>query len=201
MRATVNKGQQCYVVCPLIKDSESEKMDGVESVETIYRRLKDAFVNDNISIAMLTGKQSSSEVEETIGKFAKNEINILISTTVIEVGVNVPNASVIVIRNAERFGLAQLHQLRGRVGRGTHQSYCVLCSGDTENMRLDAMCKTNNGFEIANADLKQRGTGDLIGTQQSGENKYVALMLQYPNFYLKIKAKVKSLIEQSNMLR
>ena len=150
---------------------------------------------------MLTGKQSSEEVENIIRKFEKNEIQVLISTTVIEVGVNVPNASVIVIRNAERFGLAQLHQLRGRVGRGSYQSYCVLCSPDEENIRLNAMCKTNNGFEIAKADLNNRGTGDLIGTRQSGENKYVELMLKYPTFYEKIKVKVKEFVEQANMLR
>lgn len=202
MRNTIARGQQCYVVCPLIKDSESEKMEGVESVENIYERLNEYFSEDEgIRIEMLTGKQSSEEVENTITQFSKNQIQILISTTVIEVGVNVPNASVIVIRNAERFGLAQLHQLRGRVGRGTHQSYCVLCSNGEENARLAAMCATTNGFEIANADLKNRGTGDLIGTQQSGENKYVELMLRYPTFYLKIKNKVKEFISQANMLR
>lgn len=202
MRNTIKRGQQCYVVCPLIKDSDSEKMEGVESVENIYSRLVEYFSDDeDIKIEMLTGKQSSEEVENTISRFSKNETQILISTTVIEVGVNVPNASVIVIRNAERFGLAQLHQLRGRVGRGVHQSYCVLCSEDENNMRLSAMCATTNGFEIANADLKNRGTGDLIGTRQSGENKYVELMLKYPTFYLKIKNKVKEFIEQSNMLR
>ena len=150
---------------------------------------------------MLTGKHSATEVEEIINKFSKNEIQILISTTVIEVGVNVPNSSVIAIRNAERFGLAQLHQLRGRVGRGSYQSYCILCSNDTENQRLIAMCQSTNGFEIAEADLKQRGTGDLIGTKQSGDNKYVKLMLSYPKFFLKIKERVKHIIQESNMLR
>lgn len=202
MRKEIQRGRQCYVVCPLIKDSESEKLEGIESVESIYEKLCEFFTSDNnIKLSMLTGKQSSEEVENIIKKFEKNEIQVLISTTVIEVGVNVPNASVIVIRNAERFGLAQLHQLRGRVGRGSYQSYCVLCSQDEGNIRLSAMCQTNNGFEIAKADLNNRGTGDLIGTRQSGDNKYVELMLKYPTFYEKIKIKVKEFVEQANMLR
>lgn len=201
MHTKIKKGEQCYVVCPLIKDSESEKLEGVESVENVFERLNTYFEGTGVKVAMLNGKQTSEEISETISSFQRNEVQILVSTTVIEVGVNVPNASVIVIRNAERFGLAQLHQLRGRVGRGTHQSYCVLSSQEKDNMRLNVMCKTNNGFEIAQADLAQRGTGDLIGTKQSGENKYVELMLRYPKFYAKIKAKVKEMIEQSNMLR
>lgn len=202
IRREIKNGRQCYVVCPLIKNSDSEKMEGVESVESVYDRIISYFSDDNsIKTAILTGKQSSEEVENTIKRFSNNEIQILVSTTVIEVGVNVPNASVIMIRNAERFGLAQLHQLRGRVGRGSYQSYCLLCTEDEENKRLNAMCMTNSGFEIAKADLQQRGTGDLIGTKQSGDNKYVELMLKYPSFYDRIKQKVKEFVEQSNMLR
>lgn len=202
MKKEIENGRQCYVVCPLIKDSENEKLENVESVESVYEKINDFFAADsNIKIEMLTGKHSATEVENIIEKFSKNEVQILISTTVIEVGVNVPNSSVIVIRNAERFGLAQLHQLRGRVGRGSYQSYCILCSEDRENQRLLAMCQSNNGFEIAEADLKQRGTGDLIGTKQSGDNKYVKLMLSYPKFFLKVKERVKYIIQESNMLR
>lgn len=202
MEKSIMDGRQCYVVCPLIKDSDSEKMEGVESVVTVYEKLADYYSNNkNIKIGVLTGKQNNEEIEQTIKDFQDNKIQILISTTVIEVGVNVPNASIIVIRNAERFGLAQLHQLRGRVGRGSYQSYCVLCSDKKDNERLNVMCNTSDGFELAKADLFQRGMGDLIGTKQSGDNKYVELMLLYPNFYEKIKNKVKYLIEQSNMLR
>ena len=201
MRKEIHSGRQCYVVCPLIKDSDSEKMSNVESVDTTYKKLCSFFANDNdIRIGVLTGKQTAEEVANTIASFEKNELQILVSTTVIEVGVNVPNASVITIRNAERFGLAQLHQLRGRVGRGQYQSYCLLCSEDKENERLAVMCSTNNGFEIAEADFKQRGAGDLIGTQQSGDNEYVGLMLKYPNFYLKIKNRVKELIALTSVL-
>lgn len=108
------------------------------------------------------------------------------STTIVEVGVNVPNATVMVIKNAERFGLAQLHQLRGRVGRSEYQSYCLLQSPEPEDKKIDIMCMTTDGFEIAKYDLELRGPGDFIGTKQSGENKYVMLMLAYPELYEQI---------------
>ena len=123
----------------------------------------------------------------TIEAFTKNEIQILISTTVIEVGVNVPNATVMVIEQAERFGLASLHQLRGRVGRGKDKSYCILISNDKTNERLITMTKTTNGFEIAEADLNLRGSGDLIGTTQSGTDKYIQMIIANHDFYEKIK--------------
>ena len=122
-------------------------------------------------------------MEETLDKFKSNQASILIATTVIEVGVNVPNANTIIIHNAERFGLASLHQLRGRVGRGGGDAYCILFSNDTQNERLKAMCGTTNGFEIAEIDMQQRGAGNLFGLEQSGVNKYIDLAMQYPKEY------------------
>lgn len=127
------------------------------------------------------------ETNKILDAFKNNEIHILISTTVIEVGVNVPNASVIVISNAERFGLAAMHQLRGRVGRGAYKSYCILKSEDKENPRLKILEKCNDGFTIAEEDLKLRGAGDLIGTKQSGFTKYMEQALDYPNLFHIIK--------------
>ena len=131
------------------------------------------------------------EKKEIINSFVNNDIQVLIATTIIEVGVNVPNATVITIMNAERFGLAGLHQLRGRVGRGDFQSYCILRSNDDNNPRLDVMCRTNNGFEIAEEDLRLRGTGDFLGTRQSGDEKNVMLMMKHAVFYNKIREYIK----------
>lgn len=167
IRQQVDLGRQVYVVFPLIK--ESEKMD-LKNLEDGYEQLCAAF--PDLKISKVHGKMKSKEKDEEMQRFASGETQILVATTVIEVGVNVPNASVMVIENAERFGLAQLHQLRGRVGRGAEQSYCILVtsyklSTDTKK-RIQIMTETNDGFEIAEADLKFRGPGDLEGTQQSG---------------------------------
>ena len=139
----------------------------------------------------LTGKMKNEEKNEILERFIKNESQILISTTVIEVGVNVPNATVITIMDAENFGLAGLHQLRGRVGRSNIQSYCILKSNETDNERLQVMCDTTDGFEIAAQDLRMRGTGDFIGIKQSGYNRHVMLMMKYPETYNKIKELIK----------
>ena len=125
----------------------------------------------------------AEQKNKIMDQFVKNEIQVLVSTTVVEVGVNVPNATVMMIENAERFGLAQLHQLRGRVGRSSTQSYCVLLSKDKENPRLLTMVRTTDGFEIAKADLEQRGAGDLIGVEQSGFNKVLTCMAQHKELY------------------
>ena len=167
IRRQINLGRQVYIVFPLIK--ESEKMD-LKNLEEGYETLKQAFPDFRLS--KIHGKMKSAEKEEEMEHFVKGETQILVATTVIEVGVNVPNASVMVILDAQRFGLSQLHQLRGRVGRGYDQSYCILVtsyklSEDTRK-RIDIMCDTNDGFQIAEADLKLRGPGDLEGTQQSG---------------------------------
>ena len=167
IRRQIELGRQVYVVFPLIK--ESEKMD-LKNLEEGYETLKQAF--PEFSLSKIHGKMKSAEKEEEMERFVKGETQILVATTVIEVGVNVPNASVMVILDAQRFGLSQLHQLRGRVGRGSDQSYCILVTNyklsEETRKRIDIMCDTNDGFQIAEADLKLRGPGDLEGTQQSG---------------------------------
>ncbi len=167
IRTQINEGRQAYVVYPLI--SESEKLD-LKNLEDGYKQLCNVFCDYRLS--KLHGKMKPKEKDEEMRRFASGETQILVSTTVIEVGVDVPNASVMVIENAERFGLSQLHQLRGRVGRGASQSYCILVtdyklSEDTRK-RMEIMTSSNDGFEIAEADLKLRGPGDMEGTQQSG---------------------------------
>ena len=163
----IEAGHQVYFVFPLVK--ESEKLD-LKNVQDEFIHLKEIFPQYNIG--MVHGKMKPSEKDAVMEKFVSGETQILVATTVIEVGVNVPNASVMIIQNAERFGLAQLHQLRGRVGRGAEQSYCILVSNfklsAETRKRLHIMTETNDGFEIAEADLKLRGPGDLEGTQQSG---------------------------------
>ena len=193
MKEEIKKGRQCYVVCPLIEESDSEKMKGVLSVDEVYANIKRYYLNDNIKVSMITGNMKQADIETEINKFTKGDIDILISTTIIEVGVNIPNSTVMVIQNAERFGLAQLHQLRGRVGRGNYQSYCILISNFKDSEKLLAMTNTTNGFEIAEADLKLRGAGDFIGTKQSGDNKYVMLMLAYPKLFSDIKKEIKEI--------
>jgi len=177
----------------------NEDMRGVRSVRQVEAEYRAALEPNGITIATLTGKDKKSDTEATITAFKNGEIDVLISTTVVEVGINVPNATGIIITNAERFGLASLHQLRGRVGRGNRQSYCVLDSkAETPDAleRLNAMCSTNSGFEIAQADLRIRGAGDFIGTRQSGfDNKYMALMLAYPEEYEQAKEAAKQILD------
>jgi ATP-dependent DNA helicase RecG len=167
IRKQIEEGRQVYIVYPLIEESEKldlkHLMDGYESVCRAF---------PEIPVSILHGKMKSDAKDFEMNRFIRNETKIMVATTVIEVGVDVPNASVMIIENAERFGLSQLHQLRGRVGRGADQSYCVLItsyklSADSK-VRIDTMVKTNNGFEIAETDLNLRGPGDLMGTQQSG---------------------------------
>jgi ATP-dependent DNA helicase RecG len=169
MRDEIEKGRQVYIVYPLIQESEKmdykDLMDGYESV------VRD-FPPPNYQISIVHGKMKPADKDYEMQRFIKGETNIMVATTVIEVGVNVSNASVMIIESAERFGLSQLHQLRGRVGRGAEQSYCILMtshklSSDSKT-RLETMCRTNDGFEIAEVDLRLRGPGDLMGTQQSG---------------------------------
>jgi ATP-dependent DNA helicase RecG len=167
IRRQIHEGRQVYIVFPLIE--ESEKID-LKNLEQGFETLREAFPDFRLS--KVHGKMKAKEKEEEMQKFVSGETQILVATTVIEVGVNVPNASVMVILEAQRFGLSQLHQLRGRVGRGADQSFCILVtpfklSEDTRK-RIDIMCDTNDGFRIAEADLKLRGPGDLEGTQQSG---------------------------------
>ena len=163
IRMELDNGRQGYVVCPLIE--ESEKMD-LQNVEETYEKIREYLPNE-YKIAVLHGKMTNKEKDEIVEKFLKKEIHILISTTVIEVGVNVANATFMIIVDAHRFGLATLHQLRGRVGRSQYQSYCILVT-DSKSERIDIMCIENDGFKIAEFDLKQRGPGDFFGTKQSG---------------------------------
>ena len=167
IRRQINLGRQVYIVFPLIK--ENEKID-LKNLEEGYETLKQAFPEFRLS--KIHGRMKSAEKEAEMEQFVKGKTQILVATTVIEVGVNVPNASVMVILDAQRFGLSQLHQLRGRVGRGCDQSYCILVTSyklsEETRKRIDIMCDTNDGFRIAEADLKLRGPGDLEGTQQSG---------------------------------
>lgn len=167
MKDEIKKGRQIYVVYPLIE--ESAKLD-LKDLDDGYESIRRAFPDQHISI--VHGKMKPQDKDFEMQRFIKHETQIMVATTVIEVGVNVPNASVMVIENAERFGLAQLHQLRGRVGRGAEQSYCILMTeyklSKEARMRLETMVHTNNGFEIADVDLQLRGPGDITGTQQSG---------------------------------
>jgi ATP-dependent DNA helicase RecG len=174
LRDEVRKGRQVYVVYPLIE--ESEKVD-FKNLEAGYKTFCEVFPEFNIG--MVHGRMKPAEKEAAMQRFVSGEAQILVATTVIEVGVNVPNASVMVIESAERFGLSQLHQLRGRVGRGAEQSYCILVSsyqlsGETRK-RLEIMVTSNDGFVIAEADLQLRGHGDLEGTQQSGYGLYLKI--------------------------
>ncbi len=167
IRAQIKEGRQAYIVYPLIQ--ESEKID-IKNLEDGYRHVCEAFPEYKVS--KVHGKMKPAEKDAEMQRFLSNETQIMVATTVIEVGVNVPNASIMVIENAERFGLSQLHQLRGRVGRGAEQSYCILVTGyklsEETRKRIEIMVQTTDGFEIAEADLKLRGPGDLEGTQQSG---------------------------------
>ena len=164
----IKLGRQIYVVYPLI--AESEKLD-MKAATKMFEELRDK-IFPKYRVGLLHGKMKPAEKEEIMSGFVAGEINILVSTTVIEVGVDVPNASLMVIEHAERFGLSQLHQLRGRVGRGAEQSFCVLLTGDKKpavaRERLGIMEETSDGFRIAEKDLELRGQGDILGTRQSG---------------------------------
>ena len=163
----IKEGRQAYVVCPLVE--ENEELD-LKSVEKLYETYKQE-IFPQYKVEYIHGKMKQKDKDRIMEEFKKGDIDILISTTVIEVGVDVPNANIMVIENAERFGLAQLHQLRGRVGRGEYQSYCILKyegKGDTVKQRMKVMCDTNDGFIISEKDLELRGSGDFFGTMQHG---------------------------------
>lgn len=162
----IEQGRQCYIVCPAVENTET----GLIGVEEYAEGLKKGYFK-NYSVAVLHGKMKASEKDAVMNDFLNGKTELLVSTTVIEVGVNVPNAVIMMVENAERFGLSQLHQLRGRVGRGSHKSYCILVSnanGEDAQKRLRALCSTNDGFKIADEDLKLRGPGDFFGSRQHG---------------------------------
>lgn len=167
MEKQIRAGRQVYIICPMVEESENLE---AENVMDYTELVKESLAGD-IQVAYLHGKMKQNEKDAIMEAFMKNQIQVLVSTTVIEVGVNVPNATVMMIENAERFGLAQLHQLRGRVGRGRHQSYCIFVNGsknDKNKERLEILNHSNDGFRIASEDLKLRGPGDLFGIRQSG---------------------------------
>ncbi|MBS1616038.1 MAG: ATP-dependent DNA helicase RecG [Bacteroidetes bacterium] len=173
VRQQIDQGRQAYIVYPLIE--ESEKLD-FESLMAGYEQVKIFFPEHKYRIAMVHGRQEAGERQRNMERFVRGEAQVLVATTVIEVGVNVPNATVMVVESAERFGLSQLHQLRGRVGRGAEQSFCILLTGnklgDDSRLRMNIMVQTSNGFTIAEEDLRLRGPGDIYGTRQSGALRF-----------------------------
>ena len=203
MKDQIKTGRQVYIVYPLIE--ESKKMD-LKNLEDGFESVCRYFDNENYSIGVLHGKMKSENKDFEMNRFVNGETNILVSTTVIEVGVNVPNASVMVIENAERFGLSQLHQLRGRVGRGEYDSYCILMTKDKMSpdaeTRINAMVSTNDGFKISEIDLKLRGPGDILGTQQSGVvNFKIADLTNDLKIFDLAKKEVKKLISNDPKLK
>jgi ATP-dependent DNA helicase RecG len=167
VRGELAKGRQAYIVCPLVEENENLELDS--AIKLTERLQAEEFAD--YRVALLHGKMKPAEKTDVMSRFAAGEIQILVATTVIEVGVDVPNATIMLVRDAERFGLAQLHQLRGRVGRGGEQSYCILLNNAKSKVareRIKTMTETNDGFVIAEADLKLRGAGELLGTRQSG---------------------------------
>ena len=167
MKKQVQEGRQCYVICPMVEESEKLEAENVMD----YSSMLSEEMGDQIRVGSLHGRMKQQEKDEIMDSFGRNEIQILVSTTVVEVGIDVPNATVMLIENAERFGLAQLHQLRGRVGRGQYQSYCIFMSPSKSKEtkeRLEILNHSNDGFFIAGEDLRLRGPGDLFGIRQSG---------------------------------
>ena len=167
MKKQIGEGRQCYVICPMVEESENMEAENV----TDYARNLQESLGGNVKVACLHGKMRQAQKDEIMLAFAQNQIQVLVSTTVIEVGIDVPNATVMLIENSERFGLAQLHQLRGRVGRGAHQSYCIFMTASKSKEtkeRLDILNHSNDGFHIASEDLRLRGPGDIFGIRQSG---------------------------------
>ena len=168
IKKQVDEGRQAYIVCPLVEEGEGDTE--LQSANDYAAELMLGAFRD-YPVGILHGKMKAKEKDAVMARFAENEIAILVATTVVEVGVDVKNATVMMIENAERFGLSTLHQLRGRVGRGRYKSYCILVSdnrGENTEQRLGVMCRTNNGFEIADMDLKLRGPGDFFGNRQHG---------------------------------
>lgn len=202
MREEIKKGRQAYVVCPLIDPNPDME---AKSVKEVYKDITHFFNRDGIRVALVHGQMKQTEIDEIIQAFNDKAYDILVSTTIIEVGVNVPNATVMVIESADRFGLSQLHQLRGRVGRGAHQSYCLLTSGEAttneSKQKLAVLTQTTDGFKIADADMKLRGTGNLVGTAQTGASKAIGLMLQNPELSQAIKKEVQSVLKDPFRLK
>lgn len=171
MQNQIEEGHQIYIICPMVEESENSELENV----VMYSESIKTYFSENVKIDYLHGKMTAKKKDEIMESFSNGDIDILVSTTVIEVGIDVENATVVMIENSERFGLASLHQLRGRVGRSEYQSYCIFMTGNSSKdsmQRLQVLAKSNDGFYIANEDLKQRGQGDLFGVRQSGDNYF-----------------------------
>ena len=189
----VNEGRQVYIICPLVEQSEG--IDGENVVD--YEKKLQILWNREIRTGILHGRMKPADKQEVMQKFAENEIQVLVSTTVVEVGVNVPNATVMMVENAERFGLAQLHQLRGRVGRGEYQSYCIFMYGEGDEhtvKRLEILNHSNDGFHIAQEDMRLRGPGDLLGIRQSGDMEFQLADIYQDGDILKAAAKAADMV-------
>ncbi|MCR5144763.1 MAG: ATP-dependent DNA helicase RecG [Lachnospiraceae bacterium] len=191
IKEELDKGSQAYVVCPLIETEDGKQKSSVNAIAELYKEKL------GVEVACVTGKMTKEAVTENLKRFKDGEVKVLVATTVVEVGVNVPNATVMVIEDAYNFGLAGLHQLRGRVGRGNKKGYCILNS-DRDSERLNIMCKTTDGFVIAEEDMKLRGAGDLLGSEQSGSNRFLEEALLYPNMFKNAKAIAKKMVDNDS---
>lgn len=198
MRSELEKGHQVYVVCPMIE--KNDHFENLLAIETVVERYEPAL--EGYKYGVLTGKTPKKDSEKIIDAFSGNEIQVLFATSVIEVGINVPNATGIIIHNAERFGLAALHQLRGRVGRGEDQAYCVFFSDDLANERLHIIENTTDGYDIAQEDLRLRKPGDIVnGYRQSGKNEFMRLVVEHPDVYEECKRMIaETSPEELNMI-
>lgn len=201
IKQEIKKGRQCYVVCPLVE--ETEEIDAKAVIELTEKYKNEIFTN--YKVEYMHGKLKPNQKEEIMERFKNKKIDILISTTVIEVGVDVPNASIIIIENAERFGLATLHQLRGRVGRGEYQSYCILKYQGTSKLikqRMEIMTKTNDGFAISEKDLSLRGQGEFFGTKQHGLPEFkIANLFSDMEILKKVQSAAISILEKDPELK
>ncbi|MEL6989359.1 MAG: helicase-related protein, partial [Bacteroidota bacterium] len=203
MRQQIESGRQIYVVYPLIEESATLDLKNLESG---YEYLLQFFPRPKYQMSIVHGRMKPADKEMEMQRFVSGKTQILVATTVIEVGVDVPNATVMVIENTERFGLSQLHQLRGRVGRGGNQSFCVLMSGfklsKDARERINIMVRTNNGFEISEADLELRGPGDIVGTRQSGIAEFKLVNLVTDNSFLQTVRKIaQAILEKDPLLQ
>ncbi len=194
----VKKGHQAYIICPLIDEGKIEA-DNVKYTRNHFKKYASS-LNLNISVASISGNMKQEDIDKTIEAFNEGKIDVLISTTIVEVGVNVPNATAMVILSSERFGLSQLHQLRGRVGRGKDKSYCILVSPKEGLERLNIMKNSSSGFDISKEDLKLRGPGELLGLKQSGQSEELMLILSYPKLVTRIKEEIEEIYKNKERL-